>query len=128
MNTLSGPKSYNLSKVLPKTSSLKYSAFSSSLINSSTGFVAMNSGNRYRGRSTNPRAFRTMATTASPQVTFCRGSTPTIRSISLAKSISWHTMATMPRWSMFLLLYSTKLAVSPAYACVFGYINTHMLR
>jgi hypothetical protein len=29
---------------------------------------------------------------------------------------------------MFLLLYSAKLAVSPACACVFGYINTLMLR
>jgi len=38
-----------------------------------------------------------------PQLTFCRGSTPTILSISLAKFISLHTAETMPRWSRVLL-------------------------
>ncbi|RJS83997.1 DUF4277 domain-containing protein [Methanophagales archaeon] len=83
---------------------LKPEDFNPSLINISTGFVAMNSGNRYSGRSTNPKAFKIIATTASPQVTFWRGSTPTILLISSARPISLHTVATMPRWSRLLLV------------------------
>ena len=49
-----------------------HSAFNPSLINIPTGFVAMNSGNRCSGRSTNP--IHAMATTASPQVTFWQDS------------------------------------------------------
>lgn len=43
------------------------------------------------------RAFNTKATTASPQLTFWRGSTPTIMSISPTNQISRHIMVTMPR-------------------------------
>jgi len=80
-----------------------------------------------QGGSTNPRVFRIMATTASPQVTFWHGSTPTIRLISLAKLISRHIVATMPGWSKFLRVYSLVILLARGKLAV-AYIFRHKRR